>query len=353
VDGDGDLDMLVGSAGVRRSPTDGFRASVALFENVGSPARPRFNLVNENYLDFQAFNVRFLRLSVADLNQDRAPDLVLSYAPSQPLNARGQLAYLPNTAPSGQPVRFSLTNLQTLSVEGFGTNDEALFIDADADRDLDLLVGKTTGALQYHENTGSLTFVLRNAQAGGIAGDLLQLGLSLAASDLTGDGQPDLITGDRGGNLWIYPGFLANLNGNWVPQRNFVFNPLTNATGAYAFGYLSGGVLPAAMGQDLVLGTTGGGLRYLRPRSVVTGLPDEQALAAGFAIFPNPATGQVTLRATRPAHVEVCTPLGARVWEGEVDGAMRLPVGHWVPGLYLVRFQYPGGSVVRKLVVHP
>jgi FG-GAP-like repeat len=262
------------------------------------------------------------------------------------------LAYVRNAAPAGQPARFELANLQLLTVEGFRAGDEALLINADGDSDVDMLVGKGDGTLQYHENTGNFSFVLRNPQAGGIGEDLLRQGLSLAVGDLTRDGQPDLVTGDRGGNLVVYPNFLTNLNGTWSAQRSFIFNPLTNSTGVYSFGFLSGGVLPGVYQTDLILGTTAGGLRYLRPRNVVTSLPDDGLAGMEVGLAPNPAAKQVRLWAARPARVHVYSLVGAPVWEGQVEGEYILEVGAWAAGVYLVKFAHGGGSVVRKLVVH-
>ena len=352
VDGDGDLDMLVSTAGQRRSAAEGFRARIYLFDNTGTSANPQFNLLNDNYLDLNALNVRFARISVADLNNDQMPDLVLSYTPNVPLSSRGQLAYVLNTATTGQGLRVNLANLQPLMVEGFGTNDEALFINVDADNDLDLLVGKTTGALQYHENTGNLAFSLRNPQAGGIAGDLISLGLSLAVADLTRDGQPDLITGDRGGNLLIYPNFLRNFGGNWTPQRDFVLNRLTNRTSAYAFGYLAGGVLPAVYQTDLVLGTTAGGLRYLRSSGVITAIgEDGLASQENYQVYPNPTAGQLQIRVGRPAQVEVFSLIGQPIWAGRVVGSQQLDLSGLASGMYVVQFTHTSGKVVRKVTV--
>ncbi|MCU0451387.1 MAG: VCBS repeat-containing protein [Bernardetiaceae bacterium] len=290
VDADGDLDLLLASGGWRPNLNEPYRSRLYLFQNVGTAARPSFNLLETNYLNWLDQNVRFLKIGVADLNADRADDLYFTFT-TNGNPARPTLAYVPNQAGPGQPSRFDLAQLTTLSLETLNTNDEALFLNTDTDGDLDLLLAKSNGAVQWWENTGRLQFTQRSDQAGGLSADPARTGPSLATTDLDRNGQPDLVVADRSGRLQTYLNFLPQLGGRFNSPSPLVFNGLTSQAMPSPLGYLVGGGAPAFYGRDLVLGTPGGGLRYLRPRELVTGLPTEIPLSPQALCAPPPRAG--------------------------------------------------------------
>jgi hypothetical protein len=103
----------------------------------------------------------------------------------------------------------------------------------------------------------------------------------------------------------------------------------------------------------LVLGTPGGGLRYLRPRELVTGLPTEIPLSPqALQLLPNPARAQVEVRTPAPGWLQVTDLLGRPRWQGPTPGQLVLPLAQWPAGVYLLTWQAANGQrLTAKLVV--
>lgn len=261
VDADGDLDLLVGNAGLPRNEQT--VATVWLFENVGTRQRPAFALRTDDFLGLSARQLTNLRPAFADLNGDGRTDFCF-------VGTRGQqtrLYTVPNAAALGRPFRFNPRRVQVLPGQLRPLATPAL-ADLDGDGLTDLLVGTPAGSLSAYRGTrakGKLVFSLQTDRLGNPSGDGAQRNLTPCVADLDGDGQLDLLTGDRAGQLQLYRHFTDNLT-----EFAAADVALLRESGANNQLKVGGMLSPAAADLDgdgqpeVVVGTNAGGLVWLR-----------------------------------------------------------------------------------------
>lgn len=195
VDGDGDLDAVVGVLGGAYNPITTAADNLYLLERQADGWRiVTRRLVGQ--VDIGAESVP----AVGDLDGDGDPDLLLGNKidPRDPRTAR--IYRLENVGTVGRP-EFRMAG--TLGVEG-GFHYAPVLADLDADGDLDLIVGTWNEDVRLHRNEGTpreprfttepvpLVQLTRGSHA------------SPALADLDGDGDLDLVAGESSGelNLW-------------------------------------------------------------------------------------------------------------------------------------------------------
>ncbi|SFF51703.1 FG-GAP-like repeat-containing protein [Thermoflexibacter ruber] len=347
-DADGDLDLFVSNGGqaINGEP---FRAKIFLFENVGSQENPSFRLVNNDYANFSQLDLRFLKITFADLNADGSLDLAFTAVNNT--NSQTSLRYVLNTAPNNQRFNFNINHILTLNLPNLIPFDEPLFLDIDGDKDPDLLLGRFQGGLFLFENTGNLTFSLRNQSVGGIADDFNKRALSIAVADFNKNNKADLVTGDRSGKLNIYTDFTERLSGTWTASPDLVFNELQNRNVAYNFGRE---VFPAAYGDDIVVGLTGGGLQFLKNKGVVNAVEKSELFSFQFNIFPNPSYDNIAILCDKVGKIAIFNLLGIQVIDEQKitpQSPLEINLKNFPQGGYIITFIGEGGEkAMRKLV---
>lgn len=262
-DGDGDQDLFIGNGG--KVMGEEYYATLYLFENIGDARNPIFELKDEDYLTLSAKKLTDIRPFFADLNQDQKLDLAFTAS-----SARETLCmYIPNTSKDTSTFEGNPESLRKLTLP-LKRLDQPCLIDTDQDGDLDLLIGRRSGALAYYKNIGSAQepmYTLVTENLGGIKADPTKRSLSPFIIDMNLDGKLDLITGDASGQVLLYEKFLENLEGTWKAQEDLFSNAATEQFTPYHFGAmtqptavdLNGDTLP-----DLLVGTSGGGLQIFK-----------------------------------------------------------------------------------------
>jgi len=180
LDGDGDIDLLLGeSNGVSYG-----------YENTGSSAAPvwtansAWNTVDVGYFVAPAF---------ADLDGDGDFDLLIG--------GDTGIAYgYENTGSSAAPVWTANSAWNTLDIGG---NAGPAFADLDGDGDFDLLIGETLGVSFGYENTGSSAAPVWSANSAWNAPDVGNIAAP-AFADLDGDTDMDLLIGYSTGRATGY-----------------------------------------------------------------------------------------------------------------------------------------------------
>ena len=353
LDGDGDLDMLVGFAGTTTS--SGYRAGLWQFENQGTPQNPTFTLITTNYLNLtQTLSLVNIRPQFIDVDGNGSLDLVLTGNRGDVRNGGVQIRALLNAAPKGVAARYDLSQAVTWPVpDNVAIDEQFNVVDVNRDGLPDLLIGNNGGTISYYQNTGSATapaFQLRNQRYGGLGAGIFQnLTRSIAIADLNGDQKPELVSASRDGQVRIYA----------MPDQPD--QPLVLLDSLPALG-LPGTGLVAALADldgdqlpDLMLGTRGGGLRYLKntaKKIVITALEPEPT---GPWAFPNPTDRYLTVRAPHTGQIELVSLSGQTMLTAQPVRAgtdTRLDVGPFPQGLYLLRLTATGHpALVQKVVV--
>lgn len=342
-DNDGDLDLFISihiSASVR-SP-------VYLYENVGTPKLPEFQLYTDDFLGFSFLNDFNRKIQFADMDNNNTIDLV--YTSTDGNSGVTFLNFISNRSESG--LDFSTPAVTQVSFQ-INRNENVFVYDVNGDDRSDLLVGKSDGSLQLWTQTGPLIFTLTENEFLGLGASVLRQNISISIADLDADGNPDLMYGDQTGILKIIPDFRNVDTSEEVAITNIVFNPIAESYGEQNLG---GRIWPTAANlfgstrPSLLVGNTLGGIQILNSEGPQ--LPDAPAID----VYPNPLSQSdiLKLRIDRPASLEIFTALGQRVSEPvnlQPFALLETQLSNLSPGIYILKISVGKKSYSKKLII--
>ncbi|MEL6944604.1 MAG: VCBS repeat-containing protein, partial [Bacteroidota bacterium] len=147
---DGLMDIVVGTVGYfidsgNRDPR------LVLWENIGTPTNPRYELVDEDWLNFSQFKEQTWNFAptFGDLDGDGDEDLLVG-------NEFGTLFYVENIADAN--ATFHAANIRPNYMDiDIGAASTPHLVDINQDGLLDLLIGENSGNVNYFENRGTQT----------------------------------------------------------------------------------------------------------------------------------------------------------------------------------------------------
>ncbi|MBA4144608.1 MAG: hypothetical protein C0523_02500 [Cytophaga sp.] len=330
-DGDGDKDMFIGTF-----TSADFTGRIMLYENNGTVADPSFRFVTDDYASLSLPQFYNIRPQFADVNADGTLDLV--FTATGFTTGVTSLYYLPNS--SKDKITVSGSNYLPMNFN-LSSTENILLHDVNGDGVLDLLIGKSTGALNYYENSGpagSFNFALKNSSYLNLGTSTSRQNLSIAIADLDADGNEDLITGDQQGVLTIYNNFRAT---NPVPEgsTNSILDVLSDT---FVKKNLGGRVWPVAVNlfnenkPSIVVGNTTGGLYLLKSDNSHELAPDPV-----ISISPNPVKRgeNLTIIADRNVSLQIFSVLGQKMSEPlfvPANQAYTLPIHNLAAGMYII-----------------
>ncbi len=344
-DGDGDYDMFIG-----QNFEEGFKTSIHLYENIGTQSEPSFQLVTKDYGGFSALNSYNVKPQFTDVNGDGKIDFVFSATST--LNNQTQLRYILNTSQTG--LNFSGQSISSIPFN-FSFSENIHVTDVNSDGIPDLLVGRSTGALEYWRNTGpvgSFNFVLENSAYLNFGPSVLRQFPATYTADLDNDGKMDLLISNQSNVLSIISDYRKP-NAD-APLSELIFNPLTET---YLTKNLGGRIWPTAVqlfSTDkpvIVVGNTLGGLHLLVNENSEPLPANPQVIV--FPV-PLPQNEPLKIRTDRAGYLHIVSVLGQSVTPFYIVPAnqeVSINLPPLAGGIYLARMIFGNTTVTKRIII--
>lgn len=352
---DGLLDLVVGSEG-EYSNTGIDKGRLHLYENTGTVTAAQFTLVDNDYLNISALNVKGVHPTFGDIDGDNDEDLIIGLE-------NGKLYFYENTAGAGNTASFATVVPDYQGIDA-GTYAAPLLIDINRDGLIDLLVGEYLGTVTYHENSGTatapffsvVTVPFGNNSLGGI--DVRPLGSSTGNATpfaIEREGEYELFIGSENGDIYHYDSIDNNLTGAFA-VRSEQFSALKE--GIYTS--LAVADINADGFLDFVIGNQRGGIRFysLDTNSTTT----EQLITAELpeiTVFPNPANEFINLNFNgenyQDVQIIIINSLGQIVENKLMDNhnnIERIDLPKLSKGIYFCKIQTEKGVLTKTFLIN-
>ncbi|NOQ75868.1 MAG: T9SS type A sorting domain-containing protein [Crocinitomix sp.] len=290
--GDGLKDLLVSSFGRYNSDTENLISKIAYYENVGTAEAPLFEFVTDDYQDISTMGIGetlTLYPTFGDLDGDGDEDMILG-------EYLGYCYYMENTGGAGSPAIFN-TFVLLLNSDGApiheGTYCYPHLVDLDREGDFDLVIGRRNGKLQYLENSGigtyNFTEVTDNLGGVDVSGATSVEGFAVPQF-IDVDGEYHLLVGSKRGYVYYYDDVDLNIEGSFHLVDSIVDNINIGTYSAPAVANLNDNNR-----LELVLGNRRGGVALYQSASTSNISLVEYSTENEIAIYPNPASNNVTI----------------------------------------------------------
>jgi hypothetical protein len=362
--GNGLADLFVANYGTRDSSwyDSGFlytsyTSTIALYENVGTSTSPAFHLITEDFANLSSLGKLALYPAFADLDGDGDVDMVVG-------NRDGNLLYFQNTAGAGNPMNMVLIDSMWQNID-VGLFSTPVFFDLTKNGLPDLVVGQRMGYLSFWENTGTASnpiFIHQTDTFGQVyTADLTHsyFGHSVPAFYRNSSGKTFLFTGSARGWILHFDDIDNNLNGNF----NLIDTVFVADGNDKIFVYEGMRVSPFVYDIDndlypeLLVGNYSGGISYfkgIQPPPDTVGVKPYTQASELFKVFPNPFTNEITIEATTPLNeckVEFISSDG-RLLASQTyykTKSFQLYPPQTSPGIYLLKITYYQQDTIPKM----
>lgn len=259
---DGLTDLLIGNNGLN---LDGEKLGrLTLLRNTGSTASPAFEVIDENYLNFESSEETYLYPTIGDIDKDGDDDLLVGLK-------NGEILYYNNTAGAGNPYNFVLANGNFEFID-VGNYAAPQLFDLNKDGNLDLILGEQNGSLFYYENQSSTSdydFSVEIKNLGNITTQNFDNGVFFGYSTpffFQQKNEINLILGGESGKIQYYQNIENELESNIILDDSDFHNL---KDGSYSKGIIQD--LNQDLLPEIILGNASGGLAYhkgMNPESV-------------------------------------------------------------------------------------
>lgn len=348
-DADGLQDLVIGNKSYF-VPGGDKNARLFLFKNIGSPTVPKFELIDDDYLGLNAFSNSAWRFSptFGDMDSDGDMDILIG-------EEFGGLFYAENLGGPNEPLQFGPIQYgyQDLDV---GQVSKPQIIDINEDGLPDLVIGERSGNVNYYENVGSIgnpvfAFEPTNKNFGAI--DVREEGfvVGYSAPVFVKIGEKvQLFTGSKSGSINRYTDITTNSSESFPTIDNGLGRLLDGEETHLAFADIDGDDF-----LELVVGNIRGGISFYEtklPASTTSTATDELAAAtSSIRIFPNPV--QDVLEIAIPAILEPSTltihnMMGQIVHTQAYESTISLAT--LSVGVYLLEIGTSNGVISKKLI---
>ena len=312
-DRDGRMDLIVGNFGYF---DDGdFVPQLMLLRNTGSDTLPYFDLITEDMGDL-AFGANYLQNiypALGDLDGDGDLDMLIG-------KSNGRMDFYTNNSFSPTAIfpSFSLTQADYQGIDVGGAATPQL-IDISGDGLLDLIIGERDGNLNYYQNTGNGSapvFTLVNENYGGVnvSASAFEPGYAVPWA-FQHDQRWHLVVGSAAGFLHHFAGIDTQFHTPFAPGDTLMGATREGIRSAPAVADLDDDGWP-----DLIAGNQAGGLSYFAGQAPDTASNNPVAIAPpvpgrALRVWPNPGQGRYELSLDGP-------------WTGGGTLTVFTPAGH-------------------------
>jgi hypothetical protein len=338
-DSDGKKDLLIGNYGYYSGTT--LSARLTLYKNIGSLTRPTFSLISRDYGNLSSYilsnslPVNDAMPAVGDIDGDKDIDILIG-------SSSGQVHWLENTGGYNQVSNFSVFKENPFTFTTTSGAAAPQLFDLDGDSLLDLLIGMQNGSISWYKNIGT-----RSTPSFSLITDFL------GGIDVRIDMDPYVYDGYAVPFFYREFGVTKLLVGTFRGTI-FQYRVPTYVTNTYTLitesvnGYNEGGQsavwfedINSDGKADLFIGNSGGGLTFCSSKSQYVGVEEytEEKIESHVLLFPNPNNGQFQLKTDlidfQKEIVIINDVLGREVFRSDVaSNNETLDISDLNPGIY-------------------
>ncbi|MBN1338227.1 MAG: T9SS type A sorting domain-containing protein [Bacteroidales bacterium] len=273
-----------------------YSSAMAFFRNTGTPVSPEFTLVTGDLGGIRSLGWTSVYPAVSDLDGDGDLDIILG-------NEEGEFYYCMNIAgPAADP---GFDEPAFLAISGPGSFLSPQLFDLDKDGLPDLITGEKGGNLNYYRNTGApgspeFSFITDSLGKVNVTDpNFSNFGYSVPCFFINREGVTELIVGSEQGKLFYYRNIENNLTGAFE-ESELLYLQMGEEPVDLAPGVRSGCAIHDLNGDgylDLIAGNFSGGLNFYSgvAQPNVFGEREHQGKTPAVKLYPNPARSKVAV----------------------------------------------------------
>lgn len=351
-DKDGKKDLFVGTEGYLDNVTGLLSSKIAYYKNTSVSGAISFDLQTKDFLTISSHNYNGIFPTFGDVTGDGVDDLVMG-------NVDGYVSVFKNFAASNTVTPnfiFFTDSIAGVSVTKYST---PFVYDINQDGRSDLIVGNQLGKIAYFEDTSSSSIkklALKTVSLGNIkAGSVNQLfGYSAPTiAKMDNANKEFLVIGNVDGTIERYDSFKNNWGVFPRLDSNYSFIQTSNRS-VPAIADIDGDG-----NYDMVIGNKMGGLNYYKQvLNVAIGVQDYAKQGFEVMFYPNPTKDMLridynTQIGSRQAIIRIQDITGRVVKEFKFDTALQhtFDIASIQAGIYVVVFESGSVRQAEKLIV--